>query len=504
MTESADLIVIPKTTELVHIAPVIILVVTIGLVLVASLVSKGKGFTAIISWIVALGLAASMVAAIHQFPAARVAAKSAGNPGLRAADLLSGSIIFDQLFLFMIVFLCALFFGIFVLAGSLWQKGAWEWPIYWCLLLGSLIGMILLAATRHLIFFAIAFELSSLPSYVLVGFRKFNPKAAEGSAKYAIFGAVCSAVMIYGISLLYGLTGSFDLQTVAMRLVGHGIQAIEIMALVFILVGLGFKISLVPMHFWSPDALEAAGADIAAWLSIGSKSAAIVALARWMQMMALSTGDDFSRKMVLALSAVAVLTMTVANLSACWQTSAKRLLAYSSIAHAGYIACGAAILPGTEGLAAIVVYIVVYLFMNLGAFAAIGVIEQQSGSDQIQNFAGLGRKNPVLAACVMFFLFSLVGLPPLAGFAAKWILISALWRNHLEFLVAAVLVNTLLSMFYYMRMARAMYFEPSELPAFDTSRPISGLLAVSAGGLLIIFLCWGLLNSFAGRLQIAF
>jgi NADH-quinone oxidoreductase subunit N len=494
----------PKTVELIQILPVIVLVVAIGLVLLSALVFRGKLSTSALSWIVAIGLATAIVSAVSLFPAAKAAVGSVGSQGNYAANLISGSIIFDQLFLFMTIFLCVLFFGIFVVSLSLWQKDSWEWPIYWCLLLGSLIGMILLASTRHLIFFAIAFELSSIPSYVLVGFRKLNPKSAEGAAKYAIFGAVCSAIMVYGISLLYGLTGSFDFQTISIRLVGGGIQVMEIVALLFVLVGIGFKISLVPMHFWSPDALEAGGPDIGAWLSVASKSAAVIALARWVPMLAVSTGSDFSRDIVLALSAMAVLTMTVANLSAYWQTSVKRLLAYSSIAHAGYISCGAAILSGTSGLAAITAYIVVYMLMNLGAFAVTGVIEQQTGSDRIQDFAGLGFKNPALAACMMFFLFSLVGLPPLAGFAVKWILVSTLWRNNLEFLVAAILANTLLSMFYYMRIARAMYFESSDSPAFNTSPQINGLLAVCAGGLFFIFLGWGVLNSFTGQLQIAF
>lgn len=494
---------IATTVELIQIGPVIVLVIAIGLVLLSALVFRGKLSASVLAWIVAIGLAAAIVSAVKLFPTAKAAVASVGNQGRYAADLISGSIVFDQLFLFMIVLLGVLFLGIFVVSLSLWQKDTWEWPIYWCLLLGSLIGMILLASTRHLIFFAIAFELSSIPSYVLVGFRKLNPRSAEGATKYAIFGAVCSAIMVYGVSLLYGLTGSFDFQTISIRLASGGIQVIEVVALLFILVGIGFKISLVPMHFWSPDALEAAGADIAAWLSVASKSAAVIALARWVPMLAVSTGSDFSRDIVFALSAMAVLTMTVANLSAYWQTSVKRLLAYSSIAHAGYISCGAAILSGTTGLAAITAYLVVYMLMNLGAFAVTGEIERQTGSDGIQNFAGLGAKNPAIAACMIFFLFSLVGLPPLAGFAVKWILVSALWQNHLEFLVAAILANTLLSMFYYMRIARAMYFEPSDLPAFNTSRPITGLLTICAGGLLIIFLGWGVLNSFTSQLQIA-
>jgi NADH-quinone oxidoreductase subunit N len=377
------------------------------------------------------------------------------------------------------------------------------------MLVGSLIGMILLASSRHMLFFAIAFEMASLPSYVLVGFRRFNSKSAEGAAKYVIFGAVCSSLMIYGISLLYGATGSFDLQRIAQQLAANGVSSLAVVALVCLFIGLAFKISLVPMHFWCPDAFEAAGADVAAWLSVASKSAALLALARFAHLLLPSLPADVQSRAVLVLSLVAVVTMTVANLSAYWQTSVKRLLAYSSIAHAGYIVCGVLVFSNAAGMAAIVAYVLVYLLMNLGAFSVTGLIEQQTGADRIDNFTGLGSRNPKLAAAMAFFLFSLVGLPPLAGFAAKWILISTLWQHQLAFVVAAVLANTLFSLFYYMRITRAMYFNNVAPPPPGVSPAEGGwatgtikvpgfaaiVLTVCAAGLLVLFIGWGLLNS---------
>ena len=198
-----------------------------------------------------------------------------------------------------------------------------------------------------------------------------------------------------------------------------------------------------------------------------SKSAALLALARFAHILLPSISPGVRDHAILLVSVVAIVTMTVANLSAYWQTSVKRLLAYSSIAHAGYIVCGVLVLSDA-GTAAIVAYILVYLLMNLGAFSVAGLIEAQSGSDHLDNFTGLGTRNPRLAAVMTFFLFSLVGLPPLAGFAVKWILLSTLWQHHLAFVVVAILANTLFSLFYYMRIARAMYFSG---PLADGSSP---------------------------------
>jgi NADH-quinone oxidoreductase subunit N len=314
--------------------------------------------------------------------------------------------------------------------------------------------------------------------------------------------------MVYGISLLYGTTGTFDWEQIVLKLAVEGVPPLAVVALVCLFIGLAFKISLVPMHFWCPDAFEAAGADVAAWLSVGSKSAALLALARLAHILLPSIEPSVRNHAILLVATVAIVTMTVANLSAYWQTSVKRLLAYSSIAHAGYIVCGVLVLSDTVGTAAIVAYILVYLLMNLGAFSVTGLIEDQSGSDHLDNFIGLGTRNPRLAAVMIFFLFSLVGLPPLAGFAVKWILLSALWQHELAFVVAAILANTLFSLFYYMRIARAMYFsspQPVSNLQLDGGSPLTSIrvpgltaavLAVCAAGLIALFLGWGLLNNF--------
>jgi NADH-quinone oxidoreductase subunit N len=370
--------------------------------------------------------------------------------------------------------------------------------------------MILLASSRHLIFFAIAFEMASLPSYVLVGFRRFNTQSAEGAAKYVIFGAVCSALMVYGISLLYGVTGTFDWEKVVLHLAVDGVSPLAAVGLVCLFVGLAFKISLVPMHFWCPDAFEAAGADIAAWLSVASKSAALLALARFLQVLLPSVAPALGNFAVLALALAAIVTMTLANLSAYGQTSVKRLLAYSSIAHAGYLTCGVLVFADAAGTAALVAYVSIYLLMNLGAFTVAGLVERQTGTDHLDQFAGLGTRNPKLAAAMTVFLFSLVGLPPLAGFAAKWILLAALWQHELAFVAVAILANTLLSLFYYLRIARTMYFRDVAPPpsgvfpaeggwatgAIEVPALAALVLAACAAGLLALFLGWGLLHTF--------
>jgi NADH-quinone oxidoreductase subunit N len=482
-----------------QIQPVLVLIATLGVILLGALINLRRSLVAV----TLVGLAVALISAVHLNP--------------QATGWLSQYLFLDALYRFVILFLCALLAGVLLLSGSLWRKSSWEWPVYLCLLVGSLIGMILLASARHLIFFALAFEMASLPSYVLVGFRRFSTKSAEGAAKYVIFGAVCSALMVYGISLLYGAAGTFDWEKIVLHLAVEGIYPLSVVALACLFVGLAFKISLVPMHFWCPDAFEAAGADITAWLSIASKSAALLALARLAHVLLPSIHPALSHRVVLILAFVAIVTMTLANLSAYWQTSVKRLLAYSSIAHAGYIVCGVLVFSDTAGLGAIVAYVLVYLLMNLGAFTVAGLIERQTGSDHLDQFAGLGDRNPRLAAAMAVFLFSLVGLPPLAGFAVKWIILSALWQHQLVFVAVAILANTLLSLFYYMKIARAMYFanqgsgvrgqgseadsslipEPRSLPPVEVPGSAAIVLAVCTVGLFVLFLGWGLLNDFS-------
>lgn len=486
---------VPQMIEMEMLLPVLIPILAIGLILVASLTMDREGMKLLFVIIIGFCLTSAVLWARRWLVA----------PDLMVMPpvILNGSILFDRLSLFMSIFLCLSLGGVLMVSVTLWSRTAWEWPVFLCVILGSLVGMILLASSRHLIFFAIAVELASMPSYILVAFRRFSSKSAEGAAKYVIFGAVCSAIMIYGISILYGLTGSFDFQEIALRISGNGIQLIELVALICLLTGIAFKISLVPVHFWCPDVFEAAGADVAAWLSVGSKSAALIALARFVQTLGWFADDVFNNRMVLFFTVIAIVTMTVANLAAYWQTSVKRLLAYSSIAHAGYMVAGILILSDISGVAAVVAYIIVYLLMNLGAFTVTGLIEKQTGGDDLKNFAGLSTRNPFLAAMMMFFLFSLVGLPPLAGFAVKWILIAALWQKGITILVLAILINTLLSLFYYMKVARAIYFERSELPVMSTPALSGVVVAVCAAGLIALFIGWGSLAVFSRSMLLA-
>jgi NADH-quinone oxidoreductase subunit N len=479
------LISIPETAELYDLWPVLVPVATIGLVLFSAMTIEQKLMKRFLVLTAVLGLLISVLSSIKRFP-------------MQPVSLLNESIVFDNLSLVMSIFLSLFLLGIITLSNSLWKKPSWEWPIFLSLLLGSLVGMILLCSTKHLIFFAIAVELASMPSYVLVGFRRFNPKSAEGSAKYVIFGAVCSAIMIYGISLLYGLAGSFDIMAIAVHLPRDGMSVIDLIALLCLFIGIGFKLSLVPMHFWCPDAFEAAGADVAAWLSVASKAAVMVALWRFIHPFSWIPAayiPNFNHILISAITILAIVTMTVANLSAYYQTSVKRLLAYSSIAHAGYIFSGLAILTNTTGISAILAYFIIYALMNLGAFTVAGVVEMQTGTDSLKSFSDLGRRSPALAVMMMFFLFSLVGLPPLAGFSAKWILLSVLWQAGNHVLVGAILLNTLFSLFYYMKIARAMYFEASESPSLPTVTIPVILSGICTAGLIFLFIGWGYLNT---------
>jgi NADH-quinone oxidoreductase subunit N len=483
---------------MIFIWPIIVVVGFMGLILLSTLVLESRLLRVFLPAIAILGLGGAGLTVHRIFPLLQ--ADLQPEVAYVPPHILFNSISFDSVYLFICAFLCLFLIGVLILSVALWQKGAWEWPVFLCLLLGSLVGMVFLASTWHLIFFVVAFELASMPSYILVGFRRFHRKSAEGSAKYVVFGAVCSAIMLYGISLLYGLTGSLDFREISLRLFVHGLPVLGVVGLVCLLVGIAFKISLVPMHFWCPDAFEAAGADVAGWLSVASKAAALVVLARFAQVLMSFGGDGFNHTVAMVITVLAVVTMTLANLSAYWQTSVKRLLAYSSIAHAGYMVCAVVVLPDLAGLSAIVAYLVVYLLMNLGAFSVTGLVEQATGSDDIERFAGLGIRNPALAAVMTFFLFSLVGLPPLAGFAAKWILLSVLWQHQQTFLVVAILANTLFSLFYYMRIARAMYFDrPTRAPVKSPALAL-GVVSLCAAGLIILFIGWGLLNSFSIRL----
>jgi len=274
--------------------------------------------------------------------------------------------------------------------------------------------------------------------------------------------------------------------------------------------GIGFKISAVPFHFWCPDVFEGAGIDVAAFLSVASKGGALMLLIRIVQSVGASAGYAPASALptvAAVIGAIAVLTATVGNTAAFVQTNIKRLLAYSSIAHAGYMLCAVSLfyriapnqdpagnyLPGHSALQALLLYLAVYLFMNLGAFTVAGLIARHSGSENLSQYAGLSKRSPVLAFCMAIFMFSLVGLPPFAGFIAKWMVLWALIQagSWWWILVAAVGVNTVLSLYYYLRVIKIMYLESSDQPAFTAAPLGTGLSIACAAMLVLLFLAFG-------------
>jgi NADH-quinone oxidoreductase subunit N len=413
-------------------------------------------------------------------------------------------------------------------------------PEFFSLLLGATLGMSLMASAANLLMLFLAVELASLPSYVLAGFRKTNRIGAEASLKYVLFGAATSSVMAYGLSLLYGLCGTLQLysstapdgmvtpglaQVLAQGAGGGGASAVLLtVAFVGLIVGVGFKVSAVPFHFWCPDVFEGASIDVSAFLSVASKGAALVLLLRVLMAIA-EAGGYAPAQTTVALAAVVgvigAITATVGNTAAYVQTNIKRLLAYSSIAHAGYMLCALSLLvvgrrasadfrPAADASQAILLYLAVYLFMNLGAFTVAGVVWRATGSESLPAYRGLGSRAPVLAACMFLFLVSLIGLPPVAGFVAKlnlmWVLVKG--GGWWWWLVAVIGVNTILSAFYYFRVIRAMYLEPAgdsdadeaSRHAFDRARPLGTALAVACAAVLVVmFVGFSPLSNVTGR-----
>ncbi|HEX3359235.1 MAG TPA: NADH-quinone oxidoreductase subunit N [Tepidisphaeraceae bacterium] len=375
-------------------------------------------------------------------------------------------------------------------------------PEFFTLLLGATLGMSLMASTTNLLMIFMAVEMASLPSYVLAGFRKTHRIGAEASLKYVLFGAATSAVMVYGLSILYGLYGTLQIEDLGHAMLASHSSALLAVAIFGLIVGIGFKISAVPFHFWCPDVFEGASIDVSAFLSVASKGAALVLLLRILMVLAASVG--YHDVPGISLTSIAILigiigsiTATVGNTAAFVQTNIKRLLAYSSIAHAGYMLCALTLIVKTTNTAqpgqgnasaaqAILLYLAVYLFMNLGAFTVAALIYMQTGSEKIEDYGALWRRSPIMSICMAAFMFSLVGLPPFAGFVAKLNIMYVLgsaggwwWA-----LVAVIGVNTILSLYYYLRVIKVMFLNPSDEPALAPN-PLGGAIAVGCAVMLV-------------------
>lgn len=341
---------------------------------------------------------------------------------------------------------------------------------FYTLLLLSVTGMMLLASTTELISIYISFELTSIPLYVMAGFIRTSEKSAEAAVKYVLLGAMSSAILLYGFALLYGLTGTTDLMSIA-TLIKNGIHTgnviislqsnvLELLAGILILAGFGFKISAVPFHMWAPDIYEGSPTPATAFFSVGSKAGGFAALIRIFIDGGLGAANLTA--LVVMISVVAVLTMTLGNFVAAVQSNVKRMMAYSSIAQAGYILVGFVASFATNnsaGNAAALFYILIYVITNLGAFAGIIALANLTGGDKIEDFRGLARRAPLLSAGTAVCLLSLGGIPPMAGFWSKVLIFLAAWGSGQSWLVIIALINSIVSLVYYGRIVKSMYFD---------------------------------------------
>jgi NADH-quinone oxidoreductase subunit N len=387
-----------------------------------------------------------------------------------------------------------------------WTSGKGE---YFALLLSCTFGMLLMSGANDLLMMYLTLEFVSITSYIMAGFLRKNRKSAEASLKYIIYGAAASGFMIYGMTFLYGLTGTLNVHDIGTELAKNPPQpTLTLITSVLIMAGFGYKIAAVPFHMWCPDVYEGSPTPVTAFFSVGPKAAGFAMLARFLHEVYRTEpgGAAFEWKLVIAL--LAVLTMAVGNFGALQQQNLKRLLAYSSIAHAGYLLVAfVAFTPGS--LAALLFYIIIYVIMNLGAFLVVLVLEQKYGIETVDGCRGMGWRSPQLGALMTIFLFALTGLPPTAGFAGKFLVFSEVIRYGIDptrglgvALVVIALVFSVISLFYYMRIAAAMYLaKPREDESPEVSPgPVYGtLLWLLALGTLVFGVWWGPLQQLTER-----
>ena len=384
-----------------------------------------------------------------------------------SVSLFSGLLVLDTFAVYIKLFLAV--FALLVVALTMMTgiPDSDDSADFYVLLLGATLGMSVMASANHLLMIFLGIEMASIPSYAMAGFLKGRRQSSEAALKYVVYGGGAAGVMLYGISLLAGKFGTGYLPDVLSFVAANPTDPVILMGMVFLLIGIGFKLAAFPFHFWCPDVFEGAAAEVGAFLSVASKGAALAILGR----IALGLADAPSL-MIPVLAVFATVTVTFGNLAAYAQTNLKRLLAYSTIAHAGFMMMALATLR-PEGAGAVLFYLAVYLVMNLGAFAVVAFIRNQTNSEDLRDLRGLVSRAPILVACLGVFLLSLLGIPPLGGFAAKFQIFASLFEsaqaywnagqtNYGNILFGLLLVgglNTVLSLFYYVRVLKVMVLE---------------------------------------------
>jgi len=359
------------------------------------------------------------------------------------------------------------------------------------LLLASLIGMNLMAASADLVMLYLAIETTSIPLYVLSGFMLADEKSTEAGFKYLLFGALTSTIMLYGFSLLFGFAGTTNLYELAEMFGSGGLSPlVAFSVLALIVVGLGFKVSVVPFHFWAPDVYEGAPTPVAGFLSTASKAAGFAVLVRLFFVIFPDPQLDLARGWAMTLAVIAAITMTVGNLLALPQTNIKRLIAFSSVAHAGYALIGVVALSQL-GAASVVFYLAAYIATNLLAFGIVMAFSRVTGLEDLKDYSGMSRRSPWLALMMLSAFLSLAGMPPFAGFVAKIFVFAAGIQAGYVWLVIIGILNSIIGVYYYLNAMKYVYLyrmpgEDEENHPVPITRPYAIALAVLAIGVILI------------------
>jgi NADH-quinone oxidoreductase subunit N len=465
------------TDSLTLIRPEISVSIAIVLIAAIDLIFKNKKA---LPYIGLAGIAAASFFVFQQFGINLFASSPDGSGGLMSIDSFGA-------FFKSIVLLASIFVVFFSLSSDEIKRVFERHGEYYTLIFGMILGMFFMISSADLILVYLSLELVSLSSYVLAGFTKQSLRNSEASLKYVIYGSVSSGIMLFGISIIYGLTGTTNLYDINSALQNQSIQGLAfVLSCILIFAGIGYKISAAPFHFWTPDVYEGAPITITAYLSIASKAAGFALLIRFIKITFVYNIDsngywqlfniiDWKSFLIL----ISILTMTLGNFTALWQTNLKRLLAYSSIAHAGYILLGLTVMS-EQGLTAILIYFAVYAFMNLGAFFIVMLIANKIGSEDLEDYNGLGYSAPLLGVSLTIFLISLTGIPPTAGFIGKLYLFLALIDAKMVIVAVIALLNTVVSLYYYIRILKHMYLVKTEsgITGFSVSPANGFVLAV--------------------------
>ncbi len=458
--------------NLMFLAPELAVVAT-GLIVLLIGVFMSPQAKNVLGYLATLGVLAALVLTIQNFGT--------------ATTMFFGTLSIDALSqFFKLVFLAVSL--IVSLASIKYNENSDHTEEFYALVLFATFGMMVVASANDLVLLFCAFELASLATFALAGFEKKNARSLEGAMKYFIIGAISSALMLFGISYVYGATGTTSIPMIAENATLLAENPIGLVAVVLLIAGFGFKMALVPFHMWAPDAYQGSPSVVSSLLAAGSKKMGFVAAFRVFIVALAALQPDWQ----FAFTLLAVVTMTFGNVVAVSQTSVKRMLAYSSIAQAGYITMAFVVMT-PMALTGGIFYTLAHAFMKAGAFIAAGAVvwmvsSQKTGNldipDHLDSFRGLGKRMPLAALCMTVFVFALAGIPQTAGFMAKLVLFSSTIQAGMTWLAVIAILNSALSLFYYARLVRYMYFLPPEGKKIGMPFPYAAALLLAVAGVL--------------------